>query len=125
MRAPGGYQVGGLKTKSSRAFNRHPGVQGHQRPVGGMLDNDPAILLEDSEDWIEDRAGSVLIVVSDSAISASGYRPGATLEPQNRLPFSIGPVPRPNSVPVLGILPFLTRRDKAIRFRLGESFRKS
>ena len=95
MRVPGGYQVGGLKTKSPRAFNRHPGVRGHQRPVNGVLDNDPAILVEDSEDWIEDRAGSVLIVVSDSAISAPVIGPKRLSSRKSAFLSQSGPFPGP------------------------------
>ena len=95
MRAPAGYQLGGLKTKSSRAFNRHPGVQGHQRPVGRVLDNDPAILLEDSEDWIEDRAGSTLIVVSDSAMSALVIGPERLSSRKSAFHSQSGPFPGP------------------------------
>jgi hypothetical protein len=95
LRPPGGFQVGGLKTKYSRAFNRHPGVEGHQRPSGGVLDNDPAILQEDSEDWIEDGAGSVLIVVSDSGMIAPVIGPEPLSRKKTTFVSQSGPFPGP------------------------------
>jgi hypothetical protein len=67
----GGSHIGVLKTKTSREFSRRAGLVGHQHPVGGVLDDDPAILPEDSEDWIEGRAVMVMIVGSVFAPSAS------------------------------------------------------
>ena len=59
-----------FKVKLRNAFNRRPGLDRHQGPVGGVLDDDPAMLAEDSGDWVEDRSGTAVFVLSDSAPSA-------------------------------------------------------
>jgi hypothetical protein len=68
--APAAFQLATVKAKSTRSFNRRPGLERNHCPSGGVLDDDRAIFPEDSDDGIEDRSGTVLLCLCDWTRSA-------------------------------------------------------
>jgi hypothetical protein len=59
---------------SPHSITRRPGLDRLHCPADGALDDDRAIVPEDFEAWLEDRAGSALpgpLASTDSAVAAS------------------------------------------------------
>ncbi len=80
--------AGMSRAQTSRAFSRRPGLERHQGPVNRVFDDDPAMLGEDSGEWVGNRAGTIPLVFADSG----------------------------QSVPIVGALPQY-RRDALFRFQ--------
>ena len=57
------------RAQTSRTFSRRPGLERHQGPVNRVLDDDPAMLGEDSEECIANRVGTNPFVFADTGQS--------------------------------------------------------